>query len=249
MPHVQENCLDGRQDHAGIGMLELRRHSFADMLRLRHVSGAVFREGRQDCHAAPFRALIEGHEQLAQRVRSNLEGLGFRRGMMDLRERRHRVGDHHGVRVGDHFLQHLQESVFQTHDRVQVEKLSDTDGGRLANVGRLVPESLAQGFLHIVDHLIHPDTAHRPDRQCSNKGIGVFGVLYEGIDGKDTEVGVRFGIVPAQEKDGGSVGQGAGGEGGSGHPHQVEVHEFLLLQIAGRDVLEDIGEKSGDILA
>lgn len=171
---MDKHHLDSRQHHAGIDVLELGRHPLADVLRLLDVRGRVVGQRGQDGDPPPLGALRDGHEQLLEHRGRDDEGLGLGCGLVDLGQRLDRVGDDHGVRVADELLQDLEEAVLDAHGRVEVEQLGDADGGRLAHVGALVAEGLAQRLLHVVDHLVDPDAAHRPYGQGSYERVRVF---------------------------------------------------------------------------
>ena len=171
---MDEHHLDSRQHHAGVHVLELRRHPLADVLRLLDVRGRVVGQRGQDGDPAPLRALGDGHEQLLEHHGRHDERLCLGGGLVDLGQCLDRVGDDHGVRVADELLQDLEEAVLDAHARVEVEQLGDADGRRLAYVGALIAKGLAQGLLHVVHHLVDPDAAHRPYGQGSYEWVRVF---------------------------------------------------------------------------
>ena len=83
-PHVDEDDFDGGQDDAGVDVLELRRDSFADMLRLLDVRRGVVCQRAEDGHSPPLGALVQGHEQLLEGGWRDDQGLGLRGRLGDL---------------------------------------------------------------------------------------------------------------------------------------------------------------------
>lgn len=247
---MDKDHLDSGQDHARVDVLELWNDPLANVLRLLDIEGNIIRKHGQDGDSTPFGAFVHGHEQLLQHGGSDQQRPRLGGRLADFRQRLDRVCDHHGIRVANHLLERLDEAVLDTHCRVQVEKLGHADGGRLAHVGRLVSQRFPQRLLHVVDHLVHSDAPHCADGQRSYQRVRIFRVLHKRVDGENAEVWVCLCVVPRGSHVLVSI---ATPESVSSKchrdVHEIEIDQLLLVQVGRRNVLQDVGEQGGHILA
>lgn len=130
----------------------------------------------------------------------------------------------HRVRVRNHIVQLLQESVLNDQFRLEVVQLGYAQRCGLANVGVLVSQTLLQWIAEIVYNLLRPQTSHCPDCQSTDERIRIVAVFDEGVHRKDDKLGLGFGIV-----------------------HEIQINQLLLLEVVCLHILENIGKETADI--
>jgi len=85
--------LDGSEDDGGIGVLELGQDALDDLLGLLGIRRPVLGDRAEDRYSSPLGALAERDEQLAERRRVDDEDVVRLGRLVNLRQRRDRVGD------------------------------------------------------------------------------------------------------------------------------------------------------------
>lgn len=85
--------FDGSQDDGGVRVLELRQDALNDLLGLLRVRRPVLGDGAEDRYSTPLGALAERNQQLAQRRRVDDEDVVRLGRLVNLRQRRDRVGN------------------------------------------------------------------------------------------------------------------------------------------------------------
>ncbi len=79
--------------------------------------------------------------------------------------------------MADTDLEAGDKTLFLNKGGVNVEDLSDADGGRLAHIGILVLQALAEWLAEVFGDLVDTDAAHGAYRECADQRVGVFAVL------------------------------------------------------------------------
>ena len=209
-------------------MLQARRDALDDALGIRLVPRDVRSERVQDEHLPPLRALVERGQQLVHVVRVELEdALRVPRGRVpDLRQRRHRVGHHHRVGVGEQLAQLVHEPAVLHELGVDVVQLRDANRRGLPHVRVLVRQCPLQRVAQVLRDLLHADAPHRAHGEGADQGIGVRGILHERVHGEDGELGLAPRVV-----------------------EQVQVHQLLQLHVVGLRAVHHVGEEHGHVLA
>ena len=156
-------------------MLELRYDALANMLALFLINGLVSRQLRKNRDAAPLGALVERNQELPQNMRIDRKKcLGvrilrvLRGGDMDIRKGGDSVGDNHGVRIGHHTLQCVEESIVDRQLWFEVVQFCDADSGSLAHVRVLVPKTFLERIAEVVYYLFCAQAAHCADCEGAN---------------------------------------------------------------------------------
>lgn len=81
-------------------------------------------------------------------------------------------------------------------------------------------EAFPQWLTEVLSDLVDTDTAHGPNSQCPNERVRVLAILGEGVDSKNGQVRLGFGVV-----------------------HEVEVHKFLQLQVVSLHAVYNISKE------
>ena len=87
----------------------------------------------------------------------------LRGGDVDIRKGGNSVGDNHGVRIGHHTLQRVEEAIVDRQLWFEVVQFRDADRGGLAHIRVLVPKTLLERVTEIVYYLFGTQAAH-----CAN---------------------------------------------------------------------------------
>lgn len=82
---------------------------------------------------------------------------------VDIRKGGDSVGDNHGVCIGHHTLQCLEEAIVDRQLWFEVIQLRDADRGGLAHVRVLVPKTFLEWVAEVVYYLFCAQAAH-----CTN---------------------------------------------------------------------------------
>mmetsp|Transcript_15997 Transcript_15997/g.41525 ORF Transcript_15997/g.41525 Transcript_15997/m.41525 type:complete len:1014 (+) Transcript_15997:689-3730(+) len=223
--HLLHDDLHRGQHDRAVGVLQPRGDALHDALRVPRVARRVVDERVEDEDLAPLGALVQRGQQLHQRAGSHLEHVPPAR-LLDLRQRRHRVGHHHRVAVRQHLLQRVQEAAVLHHLRVDVVQLGDAHGRCLAHVGVVVLEAALQGVAQVLRDLVHADAAHGADGEGADERVGVLRILDKGVDGENAEVRLRLGVVD-----------------------EVQVHQLLELQVLRLHAVHQVREQHAHVLA
>ena len=229
--HMHQHDLDGAKDDSAVGMLELWHDALTYVLRLALIGTSVRREGMEDCNTAPFRALVQRHQQLHEHVR-----IQHKRGMpaavrelrhlVDICERRDGVGHDHGIVVRDHVLDTIDKATLDRELGFEAEQLRNAQHGCLAHVWTLVIEQAVKRHGQVVDNLLSTQASHRSNGQRTDERVGILGIFDKRVDGENHKLRLRLGIV-----------------------HQVQVHELFLLEVLGLHVFEHVGEQGRHVFA
>lgn len=123
-------------------------------------------------------------------------------------------------------MQDLEETALLDQRRGDIVKLGDANGGSLADVGVFVAEGTGERLAEVLGDAIDADAAHGPDGEGTDERVGIIGVLDEGVDGQKGKLGLGLGVVD-----------------------QIQVHQFLELDVSRLDAVEDVGEEHGDIFS
>lgn len=218
---MNHDRLDRGQDDGGVRVLELRQHSLAYLLGLLGICGPILGHRAEDRYSPPLCALAERHQQLSERGLIDDEDVVLLGRFVNLGERSDRVGDNHRIRIRDEISQGFDEAMIDREAWLEVVELDHTDRRRLAHVRIVVAQTLAQRIGEVVDDLVRPQAAHRPDGQCADERIRILGVLDEGVDGENDELRLRLGVR-----------------------HQVEIDELLPVDVSARSRMTDCSRSS-----
>mmetsp|Transcript_93534 Transcript_93534/g.261644 ORF Transcript_93534/g.261644 Transcript_93534/m.261644 type:complete len:489 (+) Transcript_93534:1040-2506(+) len=165
--HELHHHLDCGEHHGAVRMREPDHHSsLEDRLRDARGRRVEHRDGVQEEHLAPLRALVQRGKQLGDDILAQLQVVLPRRGR-DLAQGGHGVRDHHWVRVAQHVPQDVDEPLVLDELSVDVEELRDADRGRLSHVRVLVLATTPQRLQKILGHLLQPDAPHGANGQRS----------------------------------------------------------------------------------
>lgn len=84
---------------------------------------------------------------------------------------------YHGVRVRDEVFKGVQEALVLHQLGIDVMELGHAHSCRLAHVGVLVLQALAEWLTQVFCDLVNSDAAHGPHGQGTDEGVGVLAVL------------------------------------------------------------------------
>jgi len=206
-------------------MLQPRGDSFNNPLRLQLVRRGVLRKSIQDINLAPFRAFIEGGQQLLQHGACDQSDV-FSAGLLNFGESSNGVRDDGGVGITDEIAEDVEETTIFDHFGRDVIELSNAHSSSLSDIRVVITQGPSEGLAEVFDDAVDADAAHGADGESPNEGVGVVGVFAKGVDGEQGEVGVGLGIVD-----------------------NIEVDEFLKFHIGGLNAVHNVGEEHGDVLA
>uniref|UniRef100_A0A6B0UVI6 Uncharacterized protein n=1 Tax=Ixodes ricinus TaxID=34613 RepID=A0A6B0UVI6_IXORI len=105
-------------------------------------------------------------------------------------------------------------------------QLGDAHGSRLSHVGVLVLQALPQGFAQVLRDLVHADAAHRAHRQRPDQRVAVLAIFYKCVHSHYSHIRLTLCVV-----------------------HEVQVHQFLQLQVVRLHAVHHVGEESADIFS
>ena len=123
-------------------------------------------------------------------------------------------------------LQQTTHVLRSTYFSVDVVQFCYTDRRSLPDVGVLIAEGAGERLAKVFRDAIDADAAHGPDGERADQGVGIVGILDEGVDGQEGELGLGLGVVD-----------------------QIQVDQFFQFDVAGLDAVEDVGEEHGHIFA
>lgn len=123
-------------------------------------------------------------------------------------------------------MEGLEEAPLLNEGGSDVVELGDANGRRLPDVRVLVPQGTTEGLAQVLGDSIDTDAPHGPHGEGADEGVGVAGILDEGVDGKEGELRLGLGVVD-----------------------KVEVHEFLELDVPRLHAVEDVGEEHRNVLS
>lgn len=204
-------------------MLQPGSNPFNDPLRLHLIPRGVLGKSVQDVNLAPLGAFIQRRQEFLQHGASDQCHI-LPRGLLNLGEGRHCIRDNCGIGIANEVSENVQKPTVFDHLGGDIIELGDADSSRLAHVGVVITQGTSKGLAEIFNDAVHADAAHRPNSKGADEGIGVVGILAEGVDGEEGQVGVALGVVD-----------------------DVEVDEFFKLYICGLDAIHHVGEKHGNI--
>lgn len=123
-------------------------------------------------------------------------------------------------------MQLLQEPILQHQLGFQIIQLRHTQRRRLPHIWVIVPQAFLQRIAQIVNYLLDAYAPHGPDSERADERVRVVRVFDEGVDGKNDEFGLGFGIID-----------------------EVEVDELFLFDVVGLHIFEHVREETADIYA
>ena len=225
---ILEDHLDGREHHRRVGVLQPGNDPLDNRLCLLPRSRLVPGHRVQNEHLAPLGTLVQRPQQLCQRPlvqERRATGTLLSAPVVNLAQRRHRIGHHHRIRVPDQVQQRLQKPPVLHQLGIDIVQLGHTHRGRLPHVRIGILQAPLQRVAQVLCDPVHPDAAHRPHGQRPDQRVWVLRILDKRVDREDRQLWLRLGVVD-----------------------QVQVDQLLQLRVVRLHTVDHIREQRTDVL-